>query len=702
MITEKEYIKKTNLSHRKQFAQFFTPKIIAGFMAEWVLTDANEKENILEPAFGLGIFSRSLSKHHPLLKINGYEIDKTIMQYAIHNISELRCKVSLKNENYLTSTWDDKYGGIICNPPYFKFHDYDNSTLIPIINKKLGTKLSGFTNIYPLFLLKSIYQLKEGGKLAYIVPSEFLNSDYGVEVKRALLKSGVLKHLIIVDFTQSAFDDALTTACIILCHRTNYPTTSIKFSNITNITDLNTALTKYTPIEVNKLDPEIKWKQYYEDTRASKYCNLVPFSTFAKVSRGIATGANTYFIFNQSKKDLFHIPAPCFRPCICHATDVTSQIFTNEDFEALVYQDKNVFLFDGCSNETEPHVINYIKLGIENKIDKKHLTASRSPWYAIEKREPSPIWVSVFNRNGLRFIRNIANAYNLTTFHCVYNRGEINTDILFTYLITDIAKEIFLDNSRQYGNGLVKFELNDLNKGMVVDLRLLTNAETNFLADVYGKITHYGTIYHSYIELLNHFFTNKYTSNTIDLLSYKERLKAIESEKTTETSKKIVKHVKQLNYLDIFNQFEYGPIAQNSIVHEDTEIKKGTHIDQLLPVKLTKNCLICLVKKDNFEQYIQQSAKIYYTGKKFPSTVALNKLYYFIPYLKGKGIRDLYLIKTVRLGTHKEGQLEENKKDFRLVFEIEFYKQLFSDYKPIELKIWRAFTDTTVEKLLEE
>ena len=82
--------------------------------------------------------------------------------------------------------------------------------------------------------------------------------------------------------------------------------------------------------------------------------------------------------------------------------------------------------------------------------------------------------------------------------------------------------------------------------------------------------------------------------------------------------------------------------------------------------------------------------------------MALNKLYYFIPYLKGKGIRDLYLIKTVRLGTHKEGQLEENKKDFRLVFEIEFYKQLFSDYKPIELKIWRAFTDTTVEKLLEE
>ena len=71
-----------------------------------------------------------------------------------------------------------------------------------------------------------------------------------------------------------------------------------------------------------------------------------------------------------------------------------------------------------------------------------------------------------------------------------------------------------------------------------------------------------------------------------------------------------------------------------------------------------------------------------------------------MPYLKGKGIRDLYLIKIARVGNRKEGQEGEDKNDFRLVFEIEFVKQLFDEYKPIELKIWRTFTYTTMKGFL--
>ena len=111
--------------------------------------------------------------------------------------------------------------------------------------------------------------------------------------------------------------------------------------------------------------------------------------------------------------------------------------------------------------------------------------------------------------------------------------------------------------------------------------------------------------------------------------------------------------------------------------------------------------MISYVKSDNMEMYLDQSAKIYYTGKKFPSTVALNKLYYFMPYIKHKGIRDLYLIKIARIGTRKEGQPENDPNDFRLVFEIEFVKQLFPKYRPIQLEIWRTFTDTTMKKIIQ-
>lgn len=114
-----------------------------------------------------------------------------------------------------------------------------------------------------------------------------------------------------------------------------------------------------------------------------------------------------------------------------------------------------------------------------------------------------------------------------------------------------------------------------------------------------------------------------------------------------------------------------------------------------------KNVLISLVKADNMEQYLDRSAKVYYTGKKFPSTVALNKLYYFMPYIKRKGVRDLYMIKIARVGTKKEVHPECDDNDFRLVFEIEYVGQYFDDYVPVHLDIWRAFTDTTISRLKE-
>lgn len=113
-----------------------------------------------------------------------------------------------------------------------------------------------------------------------------------------------------------------------------------------------------------------------------------------------------------------------------------------------------------------------------------------------------------------------------------------------------------------------------------------------------------------------------------------------------------------------------------------------------------KNVLISLVKADNMEQYLDRSAKVYYTGKKFPSTVALNKLYYFMPYIKRKGVRDLYMIKIARVGTKKEVHPECDDNDFRLVFEIEYVGQFFDEYKPVHLDIWRAFTDTTISELV--
>ena len=146
-----------------------------------------------------------------------------------------------------------------------------------------------------------------------------------------------------------------------------------------------------------------------------------------------------------------------------------------------------------------------------------------------------------------------------------------------------------------------------------------------------------------------------------------------------------------IDFVKLKEQYPDKIIENKTIVTED-----------LGGLDSTKNLLVSLVKADNMEQYIDQTAKIYYTGKKFPSTVALNKLYYFMPYIAKQGIKDLYYIKIARVGTRKEGQPDNDPNDFRLVFEIEFVKELFPDYKKVHLDIWETFKDTTLANILAD
>jgi adenine-specific DNA-methyltransferase len=330
----------------------------------------------------------------------------------------------------------------------------------------------------------------------------------------------------VFNFEENVFDDALTTACILLCSNdSNYG--KVKFSNISKLDQLDSiqnyisaypsnANTELT-YSWNELNPEIKWRKYYQIQNGIRYKNLIPFSNVAKVVRGIATGANDYFTFSKSKAIQKGISEKYLLPCICKANDVKGNFFTKENFQNLIDADRQAYLLNAIGAKSK-NVLKYIELGEITGIDKKYLTACRTPWYSLENRPPSPIWVSVFNRSGLRFIRNEANISNLTTFHCVYPVqsnlfDNINIDLLFAYLLTDVAREIFEDNRREYGNGLQKFEPNDLNKAMMLDLNILDQHSVNEILILYKNYRE--TVLkelpdESLVESINSIFDKKY------------------------------------------------------------------------------------------------------------------------------------------------------------------------------------------------
>lgn len=114
-----------------------------------------------------------------------------------------------------------------------------------------------------------------------------------------------------------------------------------------------------------------------------------------------------------------------------------------------------------------------------------------------------------------------------------------------------------------------------------------------------------------------------------------------------------------------------------------------------------KNLLISLVSDKLRNEFDENKGRFYYTGSKFPSTISLQKLQLFVPYIKGKGIRDLYRITKIRVASKREVDAKAKKSDYRLFFELKFIRRIFDDYQPISLDIWRTYNYTSLKNILD-
>lgn len=126
-------------------------------------------------------------------------------------------------------------------------------------------------------------------------------------------------------------------------------------------------------------------------------------------------------------------------------------------------------------------------------------------------------------------------------------------------------------------------------------------------------------------------------------------------------------------------------------------------------VEVGNRVLIGLVKEDNrqYQAFVDGMATLYYTGKQFPTTIALQDLHFFMPYIKGQGVRDVYEITKVRTITGKEAKQtnedDADSKALRLAFELKYVRKQYAHFQSVNTSkmIGYTFIDTTFDKLEE-
>ena len=495
---ELAYSAKSDLAYRKKLGQFFTPYSVACFMGQWLTEIRTAEPQVLDPCAGLGVFERALYFTDPdfaeKARFTLWEKDRGLAPDLSAICKRLAIHHSVISKDFVNEhDWSATYDAIIANPPYYKHHYVQNKEDVrAVISSNVGAPFSVQTNIYCWFLIKALALLKPGGRLAFIIPTEFLNANYGRDVKKYLLETGSLRHIISVCYKSKTFDDAITTACVLLAEKGVESANGIRFYRADSHDQFDNlsrylADTDFIEYEPSNLDIERKWRSYFpgNETIDERTPNLVPFSTYGRFSRGIATGANEFFAIRPTTAEKHGLPMDCLIPCLSKARQAPGKKFTQLDFESLSRSDKPVYLFDGEAL-TDKAVENYIRVGEESGYQHRYLTKMRKPWYALEKRSPSKLWVGVFSRAGIRFIWNESNCVSLTCFHVFQpsNKGETCLPYLFLYLNSSIGRGFLELEKREYGDGLDKYEPNDINRSLAPDFEMLDGETSERLIEL--------------------------------------------------------------------------------------------------------------------------------------------------------------------------------------------------------------------------
>jgi adenine-specific DNA-methyltransferase len=396
--------------------------------------------------------------------------------------------VTFLEQDFLT--WGDErlFDAAIANPPYLRHHDLHYPfDIFHFVGNKNHVRFSRLSNIYVLFIVEICRRLRAGGRAAVIVPGEWVNANFGDSLKVWLINRGVLHTLMYFSHASSQFEDALTTASVLLlekpaenqgrdCVRTIFVHDGCPLDEIRraladeDVASGNVVVQQFSP---GQLLDEKKWNHLLSHGLTETLPGFVPLSELADTRRGIATGCNSFFHLSPGEAANLGLRPQNLTPCIGRALDIVGTIFGQRDFDELARRDGRAYLFD---MRTDPDAAerSYIAKGESDKIHERYLCAARKgKWYAMERRPPSAIWAAVFGRAGLRFIHNAAGVANLTTFHCVYPNSEALyfapalTACLNSRLVQDRARR----QRRVYGGGLLKVEPKDLLDIEVPDLR---------------------------------------------------------------------------------------------------------------------------------------------------------------------------------------------------------------------------------------
>jgi adenine-specific DNA-methyltransferase len=468
-----------------QFATSLPLALEIARLARALRKGSRDPIRFLEPALGTGAFYSALQQTFPsdlVTKAVGIERDPRFAATAQRLWHGTGLEVRQADFTALDpTTGQESFNLILTNPPYVRHHHLDRGEKLRLkraVSQSQGILVSGLMGLYGYFLLLAHLWLSDGGVAAWLIPSEFMEVNYGAALRSYLTDRVRLLCIHRFSPADAQFDDAMVTSSVVVFEKAHAADDHV-VSFSTGGSLLEPRVTR--SVSVCELRQIPKWATagILKESRSRRRPRLATLGDFFSIKRGIATGANAFFIMERRQARSLRIPDSFLRPILPGSRHLRQNIVecAPDGYPVL---DRPLVVIDCPLPEPEvreryPAFWTYLLDGKARHINEGYLASRRTPWYAQESRTPAPFLCTYMGRQSatgvpFRFFWNRSQAIARNVFLMLYPRAELSHALearpdLHAVILEDLGRitiEALIDQGRAYGGGLHKLEPREL------------------------------------------------------------------------------------------------------------------------------------------------------------------------------------------------------------------------------------------------
>ena len=471
-------------SERNKLGQFATPTGLASDVLAYArqLLPESVPVRFLDPAIGTGSFYGALLRELADRRIDaaaGFEIDPHYGKPARELWRGFPLDMNVSDFTTAKPPGEGKgYNLVICNPPYVRHHHLGKaakSRLLAATVAASGVQMAGLAGLYCYFLGLAHAWMAPDGVAGWLVPSEFMDVNYGVPVKRYLLNQVELIRIHRFDPSELQFGDALVSSAVVW-FRKRKPTVGHQVQFSYGGTLAAPKISRLVPTA--SLQGAPKWTSLAADgvRPTTEGLRLVDFFD---IKRGLATGDNNFFILSPDEIAAHKLPMQFFTPILPSPRHLETDIVEAAP-DGTPKVARQQFMLDCRLPESEvkarqPALWAYLS-SAKATVGETYLCSRRKPWYVQEKRPPAPFVCTYMGRSmekrekPFRFILNRSRATAANVYLLLYPKpalaralvGDSGLGRKIWEFLNRIDATTLLGEGRVYGGGLYKMEPKEL------------------------------------------------------------------------------------------------------------------------------------------------------------------------------------------------------------------------------------------------